>query len=332
MSNRRRNHYDVTDQVQISHPGEVCKAVCALLAALYPGLDPAPVRQAYETFGQLYAGTLTGYVGCDTCYHDAQHSLDCSLALARLVDGHERSVAAEQRLGARRAVLGVIIALFHDAGYVRKTTDGAANGAEYTLVHVHRSGEFIARFLPEVGYATEAGLASRLVHFTGYEMPLDDIEVRDPQDRLLGFMLGTADILAQTADRCYLEKCRDFLFQEFQIAGLAGQPRRVGIQPRYATVDALLENTPDFNRQLWEERLDGYFGSVHRFMERHFGGRNPYAEQIRRHLDLIARLGRERQWHRLSKRPRCIDATALRRLLGLSPRRAGKPPLAARPA
>ena len=167
MSQRRRNHYDVTDTVRISHPQEVCAAVSQLLRDLYPDLPLAPVHQAFDTFTRLYAGTLPGYVGCDTWYHDAQHSLDCALAMARLFDGYERSVPAAERLGPRRAALGIIIALFHDAGYIRHTDDEARNGAEYTLIHVRRSGDFLADFLPTVGFGAEARMASRLVHFTG---------------------------------------------------------------------------------------------------------------------------------------------------------------------
>lgn len=317
MSGKRRNHYDVTDRVRISHPGDVAAAVLEILGPLYPGHDLKPVRHAYETFAQLYAGTLPGYLGCDTWYHDAQHSLDCSLAMTRLLDGYERSVEPEQRLGPRRGLLGVIIALFHDAGYIRRSDDQARNGAEFTLSHVRRSGEFLAEFLPTVGYAEDAELTRDVVHFTGYEIALDQIRVRDPKDRMLGFMLGTADILAQTADRCYLEKCRDFLFREFEICGIAGKAREGADQPRYPTVESLLSTTPDFNRHLWEDRLDGYFGSVHRYMERHFGGHNPYVEQIQSHLALIAKLGKKSQFHKLSKRPQCVDAAALRRLLGI---------------
>lgn len=321
MARKRRNHYDVTDRVRISHPGDVASAVVPILADLYPGYDLQPVRRAYETFAQLYAGTLPGYVGCDTWYHDAQHSLDCSLAMARLLDGYERSVGEAERLGPHRGVLGVIIALFHDAGYIRKVEDGARNGAEYTLSHVHRSGEFLTDFLPTVGYAADASLTRQVVHFTGYEIALDQIRVEHPKDRMLGFMLGTADILAQTADRCYLEKCRDYLYREFEICGMAGNARPGATQPRYPTVESLLSTTPDFNRHLWEDRLDGYFGSVHRYMEKHFGGRNPYVEQIQRHLALIARLGKKSQFHKLSKRPQAVDAAALRRLLGIKPSR-----------
>ena len=32
--------------------------------------------------------------------------------------------------------------------------------------------------------------------------------------------MATADLLAQMADRCYLEKCRDLLYPEFELAGL----------------------------------------------------------------------------------------------------------------
>ncbi|MCC2655735.1 MAG: hypothetical protein K0Q76_843 [Panacagrimonas sp.] len=315
MARKRRNHYDVTDRVRISHPGDVATAVLGILSSLYPGHDLQPVRRAYDVFARLYAGTLPGYVGCDTWYHDAQHSLDCSLATTRLLDGYERSMKPANRLGASRGLLGVIIALFHDAGYIRREDDGARNGAEYTLSHVRRSGEFLADFLPTVGYADHVALTRQVVHFTGYEIALDQIKVGHPKDRMLGFILGTADILAQTADRCYLEKCRDYLFREFEICGLAG--RAPGAQTKYPTVESLLSNTPDFNRHLWEDRLDGYFGSVHRYMEKHFGGRNPYVEQIQRHLTLIARLGKKSQFHKLSKRPQCVDAPALRRLLGI---------------
>lgn len=316
MNHKRRNHYDVTDQVRISHPGDVSRAVTAILRDLYPGADLKPVRHAFDTFARLYAGTLPGYVGCDTWYHDAQHSLDCALAMTRLLDGYERSVSEDDRLGERRGILGVMIALFHDAGYIRQEAEPAKNGAEYTLNHVRRSGEFLSEFLPQIGYGADVALTRQVVHFTGYEIALDQIQVTAPKDRMLGFMLGTADILAQTADRCYLEKCRDYLFREFEICGLAGAARG-GDSPRYRTVDDLLSTTPDFNRHLWEDRLDGYFVGVHRYMEQHFGGRNPYVEQIREHLALITRLGKKRQWHKLSKRPSFVDAPALRKLLGL---------------
>lgn len=309
---RRRNHYDVTNRVEIARPQAVGEAVCELLAAQYPGLDLAAVQTAFKVFTRLFAGTLRGFHGCDTWYHDAQHSLDCALAFARLLQGHERSVAADQQLGGRRAALGVISALFHDAGYIRKTSDHAENGAEFTFTHVGRSGEFLADFLPMVGFDREAEMATQLVHFTGYELALDAIQVPDPKDRLLGFLLGTADVMAQTADRCYLEKCRDFLYQEFEICGLAGAAPVNGKAPVYTSPEQLLRQTPKFNEAMWADRLDGYFGGVHRYMGAHFTGRDLYTESIRGHLDHVKALIEADALDALRLKPRAIRAAEMR--------------------
>ncbi|WP_051278386.1 hypothetical protein [Solimonas flava] len=328
MAADRRNHYDVTDTVQISHPQDVCAAVCTLLRRRYPGLDLKPLRQGFATFSRLYAGTLPGYAGCDTWYHDAQHSLDCTLALARLIDGHERSVTAAQQLGPRRAVLGLLIALFHDAGYIRRHGDSARNGAEFTLTHVRRSGEFLGELLPRLGYGEDVAKARQIVHFTGYEIALDEIQVRNAKDRRLGFLLGSADILAQTADRCYLEKCRDFLFREFSICGLAGEPRPGRPAPIYRTGRELLEKTCAFNHQLWEERLDGYFGGVHRYLAAHFGGHDPYSAAITAHLSRLTALVRDDRLDELRLRPVAINRERLREILAEAAPRRPAPALA----
>ena len=309
---RRRNHYDVTNRVEIARPEAVAAAVGALLAALYPGADLAPVERSFGVFRQLYAGTLRGYAGCDTWYHDAQHSLDCALAFARLLEGHERSAAGDARLGPRRGVLGVIAALFHDAGYIRRNDDAARNGAEFTLTHVHRSAEFLGDFLPETGFDREAEMTRQLVHFTGYELALDAIAVCDPRDRQLGFLLGTADVLAQTADRCYLEKCRDYLYREFTHCGLAGPARAGAPAPTYASPEQLLRDTPAFNRRMWQERLDGYFGGVHRYMGAHFDGPDPYDASIRTHLARVQSLAEQNTLEQLRLKPRAIRAAEMR--------------------
>ncbi|GAC1634145.1 MAG: hypothetical protein NVS9B10_29960 [Nevskia sp.] len=320
---QRRNHYDVTNRVRVSHPQDVAAESARLLEVLYPEFDSAALAAAFETFGRLYAGLLPGYVGCDTWYHDAQHSLDCALTTARLIDGHERAAPAAGRLGPRRALLGLVIALYHDAGYIRRDGDRAANGAEFTLSHVRRSSEFLESFLPQIGYADSAALAGRIVHFTGYEMPLDAIDVQEPRDRMLGFLVGTADLLAQTADRCYPEKCRDFLYPEFELCGLAGRARDNGPALLYRDRRDLLNGTQTFNDKLWSERLDGYFGGVHRYLGVHFEGRyggcNPYVDSIRANLARVARAIREPRPARwLSLRPEVVGSARLREILGLT--------------
>jgi len=314
----RQTHYDVTNTIRISDPREVGREVSRLLRALYRGINLAPVTRAFDTFTRIYTGTLPGYHGCDTWYHDAQHSLDCTLAMTRLLDGHERTVPKRSRVGDRRAQLGVICALFHDVGYIRRQEETQIrNGAELTLCHVTRSGEFLADFLPTVGFAREAAMAKQMVHFTGYEMPLDKVRVRGAKDRRLGFLLGTADLVAQMADREYPEKCHSFLYREFEVCGLAGPAQPGRPAPIYQSPEDLLRKTPEFARKLFHDRLDGYFEGVYRHIEDHFGGQNPYLAEIRRHIDYIRQVIETGDLELLRRRPESINAHALRGLLGV---------------
>ena len=302
----------------MADPRAVCAEVCELLRGLEPHVELRPVEQAFDVFSRLYAGTLPGYLGCETWYHDAQHSLDCALVMARLLDGHERSVPAAERLGERRARVGVIAALFHDAGYIRKSTDDEQHGAEFTLFHVRRSGDFLAGFLPSAGFAEEGPMVEQLVHYTGYEMALEQIQVNHPLDRRLGFMLGSADVLAQMSDRCYLEKCRDFLYPEFEICGLAGEPRPDGAKPLYASREELMRRTPEFHGRIWEERMDGYFERAYRHAATHFGSRNLYVDVIEGHFARLREVLRADRIHQdLRRRSECINAGPLRVVLGL---------------
>ncbi len=314
----RRNHYDVMNSVFVVDPRIVCQEVCAILGRMGQGSDLRPVEKAFDVFSRLYTGTLPGYAGCETWYHDARHSLDCALVMARLLDGHERETAPAGRLGQRRAQLGVIAALFHDAGYIRKSTDEEYHGAQFTLFHVRRSGDFLAEFLPSVGFAEEGPLAEQLVHFTGYEIPLDQIRVHHPLDRRLGFMLGTADVLAQMSDRCYLEKCRDFLYPEFEICGLAGNPHHDGPAPLFASREDLLRRTPEFHGKIWKERMDGYFESVYRYAANQSDDHNLYLEAIECHLRRLREVLLTNQIHEgLRRRAECVDAETLRFILDL---------------
>lgn len=313
----RRTEYDVTNTIRISDPRVVCEEACRVIRERYADADLAPVQHAFDTFARLYAGVLPGYHGNDTWYHDALHSLDCALATVRIIAGHERALPG-RRLGERRMRLGVIAALFHDSGYIRRVEETQyQNGAEFTLYHVRRSGDFLAEYLPQIGFAAEVALTRELVHFTGYEIGLDRIQVAHPRDRVLGFMLGTADILAQMSDRCYLEKCAHFLFHEFKTCGLAGEQIPGGPKPIYKAPEDLIRMTPEFAQKLFDERLDGYFQSVYRHMGDYFGGANPYLAEIHQHLGFVRAIIESNDFSLLRRRPKAVNARVLRRILGI---------------
>src|SRR5918999_5772653 len=153
----RLNQNDVTNRVNVEDPRRVRDAVLAIFAARFPGADVAPLAQAFDDFQALFEGRFPGYLACDTLYPDVRHTLDMTLAMARLIDGHERVCAPAERLGARRASLGVLVALLHDTGYLRRRSESdVPNGAVFTKVHVSRSAEFAAAYLPQLGFSAEA--------------------------------------------------------------------------------------------------------------------------------------------------------------------------------
>jgi hypothetical protein len=285
----RLNQNDVTNQINVEEPDQVRDAVLALFGARYPGADLAPLRQAFADVAALFAGRYPGYLACDTLYHDLRHTLDMTLAMARLVDGHDRALAAPDQIGARRAMLGVIVALLHDSGYLKRASEAdVENGAVFTKVHVSRSGDFLLRYLPQVGYAAEAGAASKLVHFTGYEMDLDDILVHDPKDRLLGCLVGTADLLGQMSDRMYLEKCREFLYREFVWGRIARETLADGREiVRYASPEDLMLKTPGFYEYVARQRIEQKLGAADRYAAAHFDGTNPYQAEIDRNMQFL---------------------------------------------
>ena len=306
MSQDRRNDYDVTDTVQVSSPAAVRSAVRELFAGTYPGMPFDKLWLAFYDFERLFTGRFPGYKGCDTTYHDVQHTLDMTLALARLIAGYEKSVEPTERLGAQRAQMAIITALFHDAGYIRheERDKDFANGAQFTLYHVSRSADFLRRYLPETGLARDVAVSSMIVHFTGYELDLDSIELDDPRDVICGHLLGTADMIAQMADRCYLEKCRDRLYQEFVVGGVAIENARPGeYMVRYKSGNDLLCKTPVFYQQVMRERLNRKFNRVYRYIEVLYDGKNPYIDAIRNNMTHLVRVIASGDWSLLRRRP-----------------------------
>jgi hypothetical protein len=295
---------DVTETVNLENPADVLRAVREILEHRYPGSDFAILDQVFGDTRRLFSGEMPGFQACDTKYHDLRHTLDIALATARLIDGHDRASSEADTLGPERALIGIITALFHDSGYILETSDRKrASGAEYTLIHVSRSARFLARYLPQIGLGRHVGRATRLVHFTGYEIPIERLELPDPLDRRLGCMLGSADLIGQMADRIYLEKCRDFLYEEFVLAGIAKRENPDGsIVVNFSSAVDLLAKTPGFYENVAKKRLDGVFGGLHQLVATHFGGRNPYRDKMERNIAFLKEVLADGDFDRLRRK------------------------------
>ncbi len=285
-----RNDQDVTNTIQTTDPAAVAAEVTRLYHGLFPHASARAFERAFADVARAYDGGDLSYWPCDTEYHDIQHVLDVTLAMARLMDGYERGRtngsrrSGDEPLRPELFVAGTLAALFHDFGYLRKRSDRRHRfGAEYTIGHVSRGAAFLRRYMPSLGYDEElARLAATLLHFTGYERQVESIRIGTGLPRRLGQMMGSADILAQMADRCYLEKCRSRLYPEFVLGRLA-TPRNAEKLPFFSSGDELVAKTPGFYENAMK-RLDVKLGQCHQFAARHFGGENLYLNALRKNV------------------------------------------------
>jgi hypothetical protein len=281
----RRSDFDVTDKIRTTDPTEVGDEVMRLFRGLYAGRKSRPIERAFKDVSLLYHGKHPDYHPCDTQYHDIQHVLDVTLAMARLLEGYERGRDGAAALPPAYFEVGVITALFHDVGYLRRRRDHTHRfGAEYTLTHITRGSHFLREYLPRIGVKKYAAAASQLVHFTGYERMADTIRTDDPLLRRVGEILGTADIVAQMSDRCYLEKCRDRLYPEFVLGGLTRRQQPDGrVVTVFKSASDLVRQTPGFYVNAMT-RLDQQLHRAYQYAETHFGGQNVYIDEMSKNV------------------------------------------------
>lgn len=277
----RRSDFDITDRIRTTDAIEVSDQVVRLFRGLFADGNARPMQRAFEDMSAMYHGKHPDYHPCDTEYHDIQHVLDVTLAMARLLDGYQRDGKTGAPLTPEIFNAGIVTALFHDVGYLRRRNDHKHRfGAEYTLTHVGRGSHFLRGYLPGIGLKKYAAAASTMIHFTGYERDADTIRLADPVLRRVGEILGTADIIAQMSDRCYLEKCHDRLYPEFVLGGIARRKMPDGqIKVIYKSGKDLLSKTPAFYVNAMSRLKDKLHEAYH-YAETHFGGRNLYIEEM----------------------------------------------------
>ena len=246
----------LSDLVRADSPPSVLKEVRTILASISTGIDIPMVASAFNMTVDLYEGRFPGYQRCNTHYHDLRHTTDTILALARLI--HGAFVAGETLLD-RMVTLGMIAALFHDAGYILEETDRGGTGAKYTTSHVERSVVFFLRFGVDLGLdPTDTDEGKRMILCTDLSAPIQEILFKSKEGELIGKMLGVADLFAQMADRTYLEKL-SFLYKEFK-EGKVGD---------YTSEIDLLRKTVGFYDFI-EHRVKTALGGVDRFFRPHF--------------------------------------------------------------
>lgn len=260
--------------IEVQSPEAVWQEVQAILDLALPDFASEPVRAAFDTAVSLYQGRYPGYQACNTPYHDLAHITDVFLAMARLIHG---AVLDGWVCDGRYLTIGLIATLFHDSGLIQKENDREGTGAKYLSDHDRRSMDILAMVGKERGWhEEEIGIGRFLIGCTDLRNDVAAIAHPVAEVTHLGQLLAAADLIAQMADRVYLEKLL-YLYHEFK-EGHIGD---------YSSEIDLLEKTVGFFAFV-EQRLASIHPMIDRYARLHFAARwqadaNLYHEAMMRH-------------------------------------------------
>ena len=261
----------------------------AIFSSLYPEAESGFIRRAFASAEEWFGGRFPGYQAIDALYHDLEHTLQGTLCLARLLRGRHFA-GARPVLSPEMFELGLLAILMHDTGYLKYTGDREGTGAKYTLTHVRRSGEFARMFMQGQGRPGSDIIAvQNMIRCTGVNADLSDIPFTDELEMMVGFALGTADLLGQMAAADYIEKL-PVLYLEFAEAAKftgSGTPKSIA----FKSAEEMMRSTPGFWQHYVLPKINRDFGGIHRFLNDPMpDGPNFYLEAIQSNLARLSQM------------------------------------------
>lgn len=253
--------------VNMNSPDAVFEEVKNNFIRSYPIAAFREIRIVYNDFLALFNGYYPGYRSCNTIYHDKTHTTDTLLALSRMIDGY--NLERKRKLPLKRVRISLIAMLFHDSGFIQKKSDSKGTGAKYTKEHILRSIDFIEKYFRKIGLSGSDFISARnMISCTGLTTDIKAIRFHDRAEKILGLMLGTADMVGQMAGRNYLEKLL-LLYHEF----------KEGKVPGYESELDLLKKTIIFYGFI-QVRLANDYRKMHKYIIPHLKMRYGIGEDL----------------------------------------------------
>lgn len=264
-------------------PDEVWARAVDVIMHINPAHDYSHVRTTFNDVVRLYRGEYPAYAAIATPYHDLSHTLSVFICAIRLMHGVHVS---GMPLTEPEITSVMTAALLHDVGYAQLRGSAAGTGAQYTRTHVSRGIHFMQCYTSERNFPPDLVSALEfLLQSTDHQKGFANIDFPDERTRMLGQILGTADLVGQMADRFYLEKLI-FLYFEFKESNMGDYKSTHDLMRRSLT---FLDHTL--------RRLDGELGGMVEKFPQHFKvwlgvERNYYVESIEKNMayltDVIA--------------------------------------------
>lgn len=246
--------------------------VVHLVSEICPEVDCQILLKVHRDVTAIFSGDYPGFKASITKYHNLRHTYCVVLATIRLFHGlfHEQKIVSDEMI-----LQGLLSAYFHDLGMLPQSSAEALDDTDYTRHHEQRSINILHDYLKENNLPAHfIENCATIIHYTNLDWNEELSSGTNRDLELCGQVVGSADLLAQMADRYYLESL-PFLFQEHQESGIE----------RHSSALDLMRNTIEFHEKVIKKRLEDTLGNLVPSMETHFSKRwkinkNLYLENI----------------------------------------------------
>jgi len=253
--------------------------ILTLVGATNPNADKEFIRQIHYHIKEIFAGESPGFQASSTKYHNLRHTQSVALATIRLIHG---LMLDNHRFPPHIIEQCLLCAYFHDTGLLLQTSETADSGASYTRYHEARSIKFLNQYLDnrksQINLRNDC---ATIIKFTNLRIDPNTLTPSTAEIKLSGQIVGSADILAQMANRYYLESL-PLLYQEHLLGG---------VQEHSSELE-LMKKTADFYENVIEKRLQETFGNIAASMRTHFLNRwqidqDLYRSNISKNIDYL---------------------------------------------
>jgi HD-GYP domain-containing protein (c-di-GMP phosphodiesterase class II) len=272
-------------QLACGCPEDIYKEIKFIISLIVDDFDFDFLDLSFENTEKIFSGRFPGYQASNTSYHNLDHTMAVSLALLRLIHGlhlQKKTIFTPEIIEC-----GVIAAFFHDAGLIQKISDHEGTGAKYTKFHEERSILFVREYLNSVGRSEEMGnRCAQIIQCTKLSNAPSQLDFESDEIRMMGYILGTSDIVAQMADRVYLER----------LPLLLDELKEGGVEEYESTID-IYHQTVTFFKEVIRKRLYTEFNGIveamrYHFMERWSINQNLYVAAIENNINYIEYLNK----------------------------------------
>ncbi len=276
------NAKDLSNIFEGIHHGAPLDEILHLAHIIAPSFDSELLQEVHRDLTAYFTGTHPNFQRNTMPYHNLRHSILVVLASARLFHGlHCNHV----RISATTLFKALLAAYFHDSGMLLLENDSAKSGTEYIAGHELRSIAFLSKYAEEKNFDSKIIKdCATIINYTNLQSDPAIFDFHTHEIQMAGQVVGSADILAQMADRYYLE-CLPLLFIE-QRAG--------GISKHHSALE-LMEHTANFYHNIVLRRLITTFSNTSialkaHFKDRHTINRNLYIDNIDKNIVYLRKI------------------------------------------